>query len=303
MRQADEVRRWLGNLGGQSIHGSKDTDAENPMAKLIEYGLRAGIPELDEKMLPYAEQVQPKVQTEDNYRAHTAVPFLIAAGYHHHPQIEAWFRQRLAILNETAITMDTDLFLADDEKADIPAAWNKKPVYRARFFDDTGFRLPSCYDFYAMAHWSMQTEIDADKILAIVAYLSQEEFQRLITGKAYGYSPAQKRCWAMGQAFMACISEARKVLFLELAARFASCRQKTWFQTPLAELEACRTSNGTWLFPAPWLKETANSYYLYSGAHMGLAENRRNRLCREIESTFRMLNLKRLLQVNQPAHL
>jgi hypothetical protein len=28
----DEVRRWLHNLGGERIHGSKDTDAENPMA-------------------------------------------------------------------------------------------------------------------------------------------------------------------------------------------------------------------------------------------------------------------------------
>ena len=41
----DEVQRWLGNLGGRQIHGSKDTCAENAMAKLVEYGLRAGNPE------------------------------------------------------------------------------------------------------------------------------------------------------------------------------------------------------------------------------------------------------------------
>ena len=35
-------------------------------------------------------------------------------------------------------------------------------------------------------------------------------------------------------------------------------------------------------------------YYLYSGSHMGLAENRRKRGWVEVESTFRMLRLKQL---------
>ena len=44
-----EVSHWLQNLASaRNIHGSKDTDAENGLAKLLEYGLRRGIPQLDE---------------------------------------------------------------------------------------------------------------------------------------------------------------------------------------------------------------------------------------------------------------
>jgi len=46
--------------------------------------------------------------------------------------------------------------------------------------------------------------------------------------------------------------------------------------------------------------EQRNRYYLYCGAHMGLGENRRTRRWREIESTFRMLNIKRLMSTDGP---
>jgi hypothetical protein len=49
-----ETQRWLANLGGPQIHSSRDTAAENAAAKLIEYGLHAGVSALDAKMLFYA---------------------------------------------------------------------------------------------------------------------------------------------------------------------------------------------------------------------------------------------------------
>ena len=76
--QTDEVQRWLGNLGGKTIHGSKDTHAENAMAKLVEYGLRAGIPEFDSKMLSYASRFDADDRSID---ALIGVPLMIAAGY------------------------------------------------------------------------------------------------------------------------------------------------------------------------------------------------------------------------------
>lgn len=107
-------------------------------------------------------------------------------------------------------------------------------------------------------------------------------------------------CLAAGQCLMACLSEERKVLFMELAARFASCRRQPWFATALGELEACSTGAGRYLFPARWIKEIPNRYHIYNGAHMGLGEDRRRRLGREIESTFRMLNIKHLMQMDSP---
>ena len=82
-----EVQRWLANLGGHTVHGSRDSDAENAMAKLVEYGLRAGIPEFDEKMLPYADRADP-----------VADAYLVAAGYSR-PS-----RRRLAFPMQTGAT-------------------------------------------------------------------------------------------------------------------------------------------------------------------------------------------------------
>jgi hypothetical protein len=48
-----EVRRWLDNLGRGPVHHSVDIAAENAVSKLCEYGLRAGMPVLDAKMLTY----------------------------------------------------------------------------------------------------------------------------------------------------------------------------------------------------------------------------------------------------------
>jgi hypothetical protein len=89
------------------------------------------------------------------------------------------------------------------------------------------------------------------------------------------------------------------VLFLELGARFAAARASPWFQEGLAQLESYRTPQGTYRFPTDVLKEAPNSYYLYAGAHMGLGENRKQAQAMEIESTFRMMKIKSLMQADR----
>jgi hypothetical protein len=63
-------------------------------------------------------------------------------------------------------------------------------------------------------------------------------------------------------------------------------------------LERYRTGNGTYLFPANLLQEHANSHFLYSGAHMGLAENRRGKQGLALESTFRALRIQRQMRAS-----
>ena len=48
---APEMQRGLDNLSrSRTIHGSKDTDAENPMAKLLVYGLNWDVHAFDERV-------------------------------------------------------------------------------------------------------------------------------------------------------------------------------------------------------------------------------------------------------------
>jgi len=46
-----EMQRWLDNLSrSRSIHGSQDTNGENPLAKLLDYGLNRAVPAFDQSV-------------------------------------------------------------------------------------------------------------------------------------------------------------------------------------------------------------------------------------------------------------
>ena len=285
-----EVRRWLGNLGHQNVHGSKDTDAENAMAKLVAYGLRAGDRELDGRMLPYAQRVRSHDRWWDN-TSDAAAPFLIAAGYGDQRNVRRWFEDRLAALHRWAMRGVYDLYLPAREKGAVPRAWRNKRVYRPECVSAEA-RLPSCYDLVALAHWAPSSRRQRQEIDDVMSYVLDPRFQR--TPGGYVWDVQKRRCYAAGRGWLACFTPQRRLLFLELIARFAKAQSESWFCTAMKELARRRLPMGTYRFPADDLRESSNSYYLYSGSHMGLGENRHRRQWREIESTFWMLNLRRL---------
>jgi len=82
-----------------------------------------------------------------------------------------------------------------------------------------------------------------------------------------------------------------------LGARFASARNSQWFKEGLERLEGYRTPQGTYSFPRDLLIEKKNSYFFYGGAHMGLGEDRRLAKVLELESTFWMMKIKKLMTV------
>jgi hypothetical protein len=57
-------------------------------------------------------------------------------------------------------------------------------------------------------------------------------------------------------------------------------------------LETYQTERGTYNFPSTYLVEMKAGYYV-GGEYMGLEDNRRNPKTLELESTFRMLLLKK----------
>jgi len=250
------------------------------MAKLVEYGLRSGIPQFDGKMLPYMDK---------GYLSSDV--FLIAAGYAEKQALDERYWERLTRLHSWAVRRDYDLYLPTEVASKVPKAWRGKSIYRPEFNMDT---LPSCYDFYGMAHWPIRSKTEEKIIEEIVAYISHDDFQNTVGG--YLWAREKNVCYAAGRAVLACVYPERLVLFLELGAKFVSARRSNWFKHGLAELERHRNDNGTYRFPPEYLTEKRNSYYLYGGAHMGLGENRRKRDWIVVESTFRMINIKRLMK-------
>ena len=143
-----EVRRWLSLLGSGPVHHSQDASAENALAKLCEYGLRAGLPALDERALPYCA-----VGEGERYHAEALVivPFLVRVGYAAEPHVARWLAQRIDVLYTQAIRGDYDLYMDESERRCLPPSQqmlhgSPKLFYRPRFGPHWGvLRLPTCY--------------------------------------------------------------------------------------------------------------------------------------------------------------
>lgn len=290
-----EVQRWLALLGSGGIHGSKDACAENCLAKLCEFGVRAGTPELDAKVLPFIQQAVNPIDGQ------IMLPFLCWAGYWREEAVRTSAVARLAALARTASLPTFTPFLCEDELRGLPKAWHGKPIFRHEHNPVGGvLPLPWCYDLHLLAHYPREEAETAAHIDAVVSLLLHPEYQA--AGRAYIWDQQRHTCNACGtfllpgyRGFTAGVDfNPRQLIFtLEALARFPQVQHSTWFQACVSHLEQFRTAAGTYQFPKAYLEER-EGYYLYGGMHMGLGENRRQKQALEIESTFRMLRIYRL---------
>jgi hypothetical protein len=293
-----EVRRWLTLLGRGSVHHSMDASAENALAKLCEYGLRAGMKELDERARPYCAVGYGERYHEE---ALIIVPFLVRAGFASEPRVASWMAQRIELLHEQACRADYDFYMDETEAKHLPAGQktmhgSPKHFYQQRFNNHWGFLgLPTCYDLYALAYLPKDDPLTCKKVETIITYLLNPAFQD--TPGGYIWNPKLHRPYAAGRVLLACLPSKNEheklVLFMEMMAQFECGRSSDWFLHGMAELESFRLEGGTYRFPRAYLNEKS-SYYLYAGMHMGLGELPRNDHALKLESTFRMERLKKL---------
>jgi hypothetical protein len=284
-----EMQRWLDYLeNARQVHGSPDHMAENALAKLLDYGLDRRVPAFDHGVKHLLDQ---PLQQWDPL---VLLPFLLRAGYTHHPYVQQWLTDRVEKLYDTAEQCSYDFYLDSEEASKVPKAWRGKPIYRDRFGHAAGYALPTSYDFYALAYCPPSISYIDDletKCESIVAFLSDPRFQS--TEGGYGWDKPNYRCYAAGRVFLACVEPQRLLLFLELGAHFKSARKSEWFRQGIATLEEHQTPEGTYRFPSTLIPEKTGTH-IYAGSHMGLGENRRTKLALKLESTFRMLLIKKL---------
>lgn len=277
-----EIRRWQDALAqSHNIHGSRDQDAENPLAKLLEYGFDGSLPAIQDCLHLLDSPLK-------SWEPIVLVPFLVRAGFTRDPRLADWLISRIEKLYHSASTGSFDFYYPPEEAAGVPNAWKGKPIYRDEYGHTAGYSLPTCYDLYSLSYCPpvLGGENLQDKLETIAAFLSDPRFQS--TQGGYGWDRVKRRCYAAGRVFLACVMPARLVLFLELAARFESARESNWFQEGLGRLESHRTRRGSYLFPRELLTERTGTH-LYAGCHMGLGEDRRKPLALELESSFHML--------------
>lgn len=298
------VRQWLDRIGQpgglNSLHGSRPEAFENVCAKLCELGLRAGsLDEFDAKMQPFRRHL---AEWGETWGRPLLASCLNWAGYEDEV-ILGCLSERLEAMSELARSGNYEIYIDQDTYGDFPAAFRKRPLVNPEFYG----RLPSIWDIYALAHWPKPLANDETQrqIDEIMAYILHPDYQALEEG--YGVMRADKRrYYSMGWSVHLprygesgnAIPEYMYVQRLELMAHFAVARDTPWFQDCLGHLHQFQTDQGTYRFPGGYLRESGSGYWV-TGAYMRLEENRRVRQSLDLDSTFRMSKIDRLVQIDQ----
>jgi hypothetical protein len=294
---------------------------EGILAKLIELGMKSGIYGFDPRMQIFRQYV-------DNVFVHKALSspggrdvannravfiavllasYFVHAGYEY-DEIISFIKERINLLYRIASDKQFSIHLSDTELLDYPKrpkSWTAHPVIRPEH--DPGCcekPLPLIHDIFCLAYLP-KAFIDKDlenKIDIIIEYVLNERFQALPQGYGLLWYKSNRTYYACGwRPEIPCLhnfdSEYERnilVLYMDLMSNFKVARESKWFQNCLNYLEKFRTHNGTYCFPPQLLKDTKNMGYV-CGMSMGLGENRKLEKAYEIESTFRMLLIKKRL--------
>ncbi len=301
-----------------ALHGMKPTCLENVIPRLLERGLRAGIPVFDEKMVRFRQYVDnplvhqslddPARATVEGGRAvfiATVLASYFMRGGYAYDEVMQFVQRRVATLSRLAAQKTYDIHLTEAQLTGLPKQWAGKPIINPDMAPTSGTTpLPLIHDLFAFAYLpaacftdSMRRQLDD-----IVAYVTDERYRAFPPGYGYLWSEANRRtCYACGWNLdlpdlnSADPYQQRKIVQrLELLAHFPAAHQSAWFQEGMRLLETYRTEQDTYRFPSTFLTEAKAGYYV-GGEYMGLENNRRTAKTLELESTFRMLLLKKLI--------
>jgi hypothetical protein len=306
--EAPFVQAWLLNLDPKNVnqrtyHGSFDTCFENAMGMLLQLGLRAGMTALDERTYPirdwFTNRMKAGPDQWDVFAMALFAAFFAHAGYED-DAIKAFLCMRLDTLYGFARLGDYDLYDDPKKYKGIPTAFRSKPVIKPELYGGGNYKYPLIYDMYGLA---AMVGIPAanDKVDPVINYIMTPEYhQTVVDGYGIVISPGGSY-YNMGwdvklPGFFGFTGEEEKngpllLHRLDLMAHFPSAVKHEWFKNALNYLERFRTERGTYLFPRHYLRESTG--YFVSGMHMSLGENRRAKIALELESTFRMILIKK----------
>jgi hypothetical protein len=321
MYQARQNGEGLGEGGHSSfLHGSKNMNLEVVLPKLAQLGLHAGMPLMEKKTASWLKFLQSMLERQFSsdynddrefhakvYGSHDGrmiVAFALAqAGYRDAPPVKMFFDARLDTIYEMVKTGSYNVLEPPGRITIRPKEWDGQ-VLKLAFYANGEIKLPMVHDVFGFAKIYAHVDSAArKKIERIIEWILTPEHQRLPGNNGFLRYPSGRGktvgiktdlpgyAGFSGSAF----NPRALILRCQQMAHFKPAQEHPWFRAALKHLESFRTERGTYIFPAEYLEEQARQGKWVEGMRMGLGENRRNPLWRELESTFWMLGIKALM--------
>jgi hypothetical protein len=304
------VVKWLDRLqpefGFNQLHGAKRNNLENVMGKLTQLGLRAGMLPFDLRVQPFLEwfreQTRYPVSAGFTWRPFLCMlvtPFLVRAGY----LVEFLTKfalHRLESLYQFCHQGRYDIYVDRSNFKGIPKAFRDQPLVDLDLTRGGEYSFPTIYDMHLLARFpnSLVGHRGQEKIDTIVDYVLNPDYQALPQG--YGImQAAPRKYYAVGWSahLPGYLAEPETPFWkraylhrLVLMSNFQAARQHRWYREGVAFFERFRTPDRRYSIPRQFLSEERSGCWVF-GSYMGLEENRRKKITRELESTYWMLKI------------
>lgn len=311
----EKVKYWLNALKPEvppqhrMHHGSFDYNFENAILKCTQLGLHADFEQVRDAVGYYFEYIDNNLPYQSTnpsaFLIKLSADLLINAGFKDDIIIELLLT-RLDEMHRFVSQKSYDIYISDEERSklkSVPKNWVNSKFIRPEITSIHGFCYPLIYDIVGMhkLYELKRPEIDR-KIDEIISYISNDEFNSkiengygiLIFGDKKYYSMGwDPKCpgWFDVRTYMENENAPKLLFFAEYISNYPIAEKTKWFGELIAYLEEFNTREGTYLFPAKWLKEQTG--YAVLGSHISFGENRRKKNWVEIESTIYMQLLQK----------
>jgi hypothetical protein len=287
---------------------------ENTVGKLWALGLGKGFPEIDECIKSYIDIMEQDFNRKDvnriGYGVYYLAQFLSLIGYADEEPIANILQMRLDQIYNFVKQERYDIYVDAKGYPKLPSSWKSfgkiiDPEL-THYGDPAGEPpLPSLYDLLGIlgmkrAGMTKENEIKANSILQ---YCYDERYQKTIMYK-YGIVLAPSgqyysMGWSVhlpgyGQKLDKDIEINKLLLWADILSSFTVSRKFDLMRDLIDFLEKFKTTDGFFKFPRRFIPEEKNGYFI-SGKYMGLGEDRLQTDACLIESTFRVLKLKKNL--------
>jgi hypothetical protein len=303
-------------INSRMIHGSKPEQLENVAGKLWALGIRKGVAQLDEFFEPYVEIMEKDCSDRGKVRVgygfYTIAQLLSLLGYTGGEPVAQLLQMRLDQVYSFVKEGRYDIYVDAKGYQKVPSVWKSigkiiDPDLTITNHISHESPLPNIYDIFmivGMKQAGMNTENEM-KANAVLEYCYDERYQKEVMHN-YGIMLSPNgNYYSMGWSVhipgyrdvLHNDIEMNKLLLLADAfSYFGISREFAIFKDLLDFLENYRKNDGFYCFPGKFIPRENQGYFV-NGKNMGLGEDRKQRNAILIESTFRVLKLKKNLGV------